>query len=123
MPADLQQRHIGESTRNTSLLSFTLRHSWQDAFACRGLLEGVLDTEEVATLAALVVRRAVGPALAMPTVAGVLRERASSGSGLAVLANLGERGLLMRPLEVSTDLLAYPVQACGCGLIDAFVNA
>ena len=63
----------------------------QDAFACRGLLEGVLDTEEVAMLAALVVRRAVGPALAMPTVAGVLRERASSGSGLAVLANLGER--------------------------------
>ena len=42
-------------------------------------------------LAALVTRRAVGPALAMPTVANVLRERAGSGPGLAVLANLGER--------------------------------
>ncbi len=41
-------------------------------------------------LAALVTRRAVGPALAMPTVGNVLRERAGSGPGLAVLANLGE---------------------------------
>ena len=53
----------------------------QDAFACRGLLEGILDTEEVGMLAAMVVKQAVGPALAMPTVAGVLRERRRLGAG------------------------------------------
>ena len=56
-------------------------------------------------LAALVTRQAVGPALAMPTVANVLRERAGSGPGLAVLANLGERLFAFSRIAAASWLL------------------
>ena len=40
-------------------------------------------------LRALVVARAVGPAVSMPLIASVLRERAGAGDGLNLFNNLG----------------------------------
>lgn len=64
----------------------------QGATASQGLLAALLDTEELSVLRSLVVARVVGPALAMPLVAAVLRERAGAGAGagLHLLNNMGE---------------------------------